>query len=233
MVSLPFHDRDDAARQLAAALVHHRGNQPVVLAIPRGAVPMGRLVADALEGELDVVLVRKLGAPYDPEFAIGAVDEYGEVTRSGHAALAGASEAYVQREAQRQLELIRQRRAYYRPGQPPIPLVGRTVIVLDDGLATGATMLAALKAVRIQGPSWLVCAVPVAAQDSLAQVAPFADEVVCLARPWPFLSVGQHYRDFAGISDAQVVEVLARPAAAATAAQREVGGAGGGVGASR
>ena len=205
MGSLPFHDRDDAARQLAAALAHHRGNHPVVLAIPRGAVPMGRFVADALDGELDVVLVRKLGAPYDPEFAIGAVDEYGAVTRSGHAALAGASEAYVQREAQRQLELIRQRRDRYRPGQPPIPLAGRTVIVLDDGLATGATMLAALKAVRVQGPSWLVCAVPVAAQDSLAQVAPFADEVVFLARPWPFLSVGQHYRDFAGISDAQVI----------------------------
>lgn len=213
MVSLPFQDRDDAARQLAAALVHHRGNHPVVLAIPRGAVPMGRLVADALDGELDVVLVRKLGAPYDPEFAIGAVDESGAVTRSGHAALAGASEGYVQREAESQLALIRERRARYRPGQPAIPLGGRTVIVLDDGLATGATMLAALKAVRAHGPSWLVCAVPVAAADSLAQVAPFADEVVCLAKPWPFMAVGQHYRDFAGVTDAQVVELLARPAA--------------------
>lgn len=234
MTALPFEDRDDAARQLARALAHHRGTRPVVLAIPRGAVPMGRIVADALDGELDVVLVRKLGAPLNPEFAIGAVDEYGTITRSGHAALAGASEGYVQREAQRQLELIRQRRAHYRPGQPAIPLAGRTVIVLDDGLATGATMLAALKAVRVQGPDWLVCAVPVAAQDSLAEVAPFADEVVCLARPWPFLAVGQHYRVFDGISDAQVAEVLARAdartAAATPAAPRQANGTAGGLG---
>lgn len=209
MASLPFHDRDDAARQLADALARYRGTHPVILAIPRGAVPMGRIVADALDGELDVVLVRKLGAPFDPEFAIGAVDERGMVTRSDQAALAGANEAYIEREAQRQRALIRARRAQYRPGQPSVVLGGRTVIVLDDGLATGATMLAALKAARAQGPARLVCAVPVAAQDSLAQVAPFADEVVCLATPWPFLAVGQHYRNFDGISDAQVIAILA------------------------
>ncbi len=216
MASLPFLDRDDAARQLVVALMHFRGTHPVVLAIPRGAVPMGRIVADALDGELDVVLVRKLGAPFDPEFAIGAVDEDGAVTRSGHAALAGAGEAYVQREAQRQLAVIRERRAHYRPGQPAVEPGGRTVIVLDDGLATGATMLAALKSVRAHGPSWLVCAVPVAARDSLAQIAPFADEVVCLAKPWPFIAVGQHYRSFSDVSDAQVIELLAAPAMHAT-----------------
>ena len=208
MASLPFHDREDAARQLAVALAHFRGAHPVILAIPRGAVPMGRVVADALDGELDVVLVRKLGAPLDPEFAIGAVDEHGAVTLGEHPGWAGATDGYVQREAQRQLELIRSRRASYRPGRPATALAGRTVIVLDDGLATGATMSAALKYARAQRPQRLVCAVPVAAPDSLAQVATLADEVVCLATPWPFYAVGQHYRQFSGVSDAQVIEAL-------------------------
>lgn len=218
MVSLPFRDRDEAARQLAAALLRYRDAHPVVLAIPRGAVPMARIIADALHGELDVVLVRKLGAPGNPEFAIGAVDEQGRVTLGDHAGWVGADEAYLQREARDQLALIRERRAHYRPGQPPLDLAGRTVIVLDDGLATGATMMAALKSVRAQAPKWLVCAVPVAAADSLAQVAPLADDVVCLAKPRPFIAVGRHYLDFTGVTDAQVIDLLARPASGDAAA---------------
>lgn len=217
MVSLPFRDREDAARQLAVALGRYRGTHPVVLAIPRGAVPMGRVIADALDGELDVVLVRKLGAPGNPELAIGAVDERGQVLLSRHAAWAGADSDYVEREAAHQLALIRERRARYRPGHPGLALAGRTVIVLDDGLATGATMTAALQAVRAQGPAQLVCAVPVAAEDSLAQVARFADDVVCLATPWPFHAVGQYYLDFTGITDAEVAEIFARPTAAGVA----------------
>jgi predicted phosphoribosyltransferase/dienelactone hydrolase len=218
MVSLPFRDRDEAARQLAAALVRYRDAHPVVLAIPRGAVPMAKIIADALHGELDVVLVRKLGAPGNPEFAIGAVDEQGRVTLGDHAGWVGADEAYFQREAQHQLALFRERRAHYRPGQPPLDLAGRTVIVLDDGLATGATMMAALKSVRAQAPKWLVCAVPVAAADSLAQVAPLADDVVCLAKPRPFIAVGRHYLDFTGVTDAQVIDLLAGPASGDAAA---------------
>lgn len=212
MVSLPFLDRDDAARRLVAALAKYRGSKPVILAIPRGAVPMGRIVANALGGELDVVLVRKLGAPGNPEFAIGAVDEQGAVMLGEYAARAGANHAYVQREAQRQLALIRERRATYRPGQPSLALAGRTVIVLDDGLATGSTMIAALKAVRAQRPGRLVCAVPVAAPDSLAQVAQFADDVVCLATPRPFHAVGGYYLNFNSVTDAQVIDLLAAPA---------------------
>ncbi|WP_231381811.1 alpha/beta fold hydrolase [Rhodanobacter sp. OR87] len=213
MVSLPFLDRDDAGRQLADALAHYRGTQPVVLAIPRGAVPMGLVVADALGGELDVVLVRKLGAPGNPEFAIGAVDEHGSVLLNEYAAEAGADTAYTRRVAQRELALIRERRARYRPGRPATVLAGRMVIVVDDGLATGATMVAALRAVRAQGPARLVCAVPVAAADSLARVSALADEVVCLATPRPFHAVGSHYLDFDSVADEEVIALLAGPAA--------------------
>lgn len=211
MILLPFHDRDHAARQLAVALAPYQAARPVVLAIPRGAVPMGRIIADSLGGDLDVVLVRKLGAPGNPELAIGAVDERGQVMLNDYAAQTGADDAFVHAEVQRQLALIRQRRAQYRPGHAALPLAGRTVIVVDDGLATGSTMIAALKSVRAQGPARLVCAVPVAAHSSLAQVARLADDVVCLVTPSSFVAVGQHYLDFAAVTDAQVIEALATP----------------------
>src|SRR5574337_956336 len=192
MVSLPFLDREDAGRQLAVALAHYRGAQPLVLAIPRGAVPIGRIVAEALDGELDVVLVRKLGAPGNPEFAIGAVDEQGAVLLNEDAAQVGASDAYVRQIAQRELALIRARRACYRPGH---------------------TLVAALQAVRAQGPARLVCAVPVAASDSLERVAALVDETVCLATPRPFYAVGQYYLEFTGVTDDEVIDLLARSAA--------------------
>ena len=213
MSPLPFRDRDDAARQLVAALQEYRGSNPVVLAIPRGAVPMGRIISDALGGELDVVLVRKLGAPGNPELAIGAVDERGVAILADHAAWTGADDEYIERETRRQLELIRERRSRYRPGKAAIPLAGRTVIVIDDGLATGSTMIAALQAARAQGPERLVCAVPVAAPDSLARVTRLADEIVCLAAPRSFMAVGAHYLDFSSVSDEQVIEILAEPPA--------------------
>jgi predicted phosphoribosyltransferase/predicted alpha/beta-hydrolase family hydrolase len=213
MVSLPFRNREAAARELASALGKFRGSKPVVLAIPRGAVPMAQTIAQALGGELDVVLVRKLGAPDNPEYAIGAVDERGVVMLNAQAEWAGANADYVAREARHQLALIRERRASYRPGRTPVELEGRTVIVVDDGLATGATMIAALQAVRARKPAVLVCAVPVAAADSLDSVRQFADEVVCLATPWPFGAVGRFYVDFAGVSDQEVIGVLAAAAA--------------------
>ncbi len=213
MVSLPFLDRDDAGRQLAMALARYRGSHPLVLAIPRGAVPIGRIVADALGGELDVVLVRKLGAPGNPEFAVGAVDEQGVVLLNEYAAQVGANDAYIRQIAQQELALIRERRAHYRPGQPAISLAGRTAIVIDDGLATGATMLVALQAVRAQGPARLVCAVPVAAPDSLERISGLADEIVCLATPHPFHAVGRYYLDFTGVTDEEVIALLAGPVA--------------------
>jgi predicted phosphoribosyltransferase len=207
-----FRDRIDAAERLVGALARFRGTNPLVLAIPRGAVPMGCIIADALEGELDVVLVRKLGAPGQPEFAIGAIDETGWAYVAEHADAAGARAEYVEREKAAQLATLRARRAQYTPARPPVDAAGRTVIVVDDGLATGATMIAALHAARAKHPARLVCAVPVAAPDSLSKVAPHADEVVCLDAPEGFYAVGQFYRSFGQVDDSEVTALLAEGA---------------------
>ena len=144
-----FEDRDDAARQLAARLQPYRDQHPLLLAIPRGAVPMAKLLADALGGEFDVVLVRKLRAPHHAETAIGAVDESGWTYLAPYAAAMGADQDYIEREKQTQLATIRARRESYTPIRPPLDPAGRLVIVVDDGLATGATMLAALHALPL------------------------------------------------------------------------------------
>jgi putative phosphoribosyl transferase len=204
-----FLDRADAGRQLARALHIYRGQHPLVLAIPRGGVPIGRVVADALDGELDVVLVRKLGAPGNPELAIGAVDEQGQVWLNEYAAATGADDAYVARESAGQLAVMRARRASYRPQAAAVDPAGRVVIVVDDGLATGATMHAALAAVRALGPARLVSAVPVAAPHSLGELAGQADDVVCLVAPPGFHAVGQFYHRFPAVSDEEVIDLLA------------------------
>jgi len=203
-----FKDRADATLALAQRLEAYRGTHPLVLAIPRGAVPMAQGIAQALDGEVDVVLVRKLGAPFSEEFAVGAVDESGNIYRAPHAARAGADDAYIQQEAERQLALLRRRRERYTPLRPPIDPAGRIVIVVDDGLATGATMIAALQAVRIRHPARLICAVPVAAPDSLEKVAALADEVVCLLAPPGFAAVGQFYSRFDQVEDDEVAAIL-------------------------
>ena len=208
--SVPFESRADAARQLAQALAHYRGRNPLVLAIPRGAVAMGRLLADELGGELDVVLVRKLRAPGSPEFAVGAVDESGWTYIADYAEREGADAAYLERERQLQLATLRKRRSQYTPARPPIGAEGRIVIVVDDGLATGASMIAALHAARAKQPQRLICAVPVAPPDSLELVQPLADEVVCLAAPAGFRAVGQFYRHFPQVEDEEVVALLSR-----------------------
>jgi len=204
-----FATRADAAEQLAAALAEYRGRNPLVLAIPRGAVGMAALLAEALRGEFDVVLVRKLRAPDNPELAVGAVDETGWTYIAPHAASAGADAAHLEREKRLQLETLRRRRARYTPARPPIDPAGRTAIVVDDGLATGASMIAALHAVRAKKPARLVCAVPVAPPDSLEQIRPHADEVICLTTPEDFMAVGQFYRHFEQVEDDEVVALLA------------------------
>lgn len=204
-----FADRTEAASLLAEALAKYRGQHPLVLAIPRGAVPIGALIVRRLEGELDLVLVRKLHAPGAPEFAIGAVDESGWVYLAPHATSVGANAGYVAEQKVLQMEELARRRELYTPGRPRISPAGRTVIVVDDGLATGATMIAALHAVRQQGPARLVCAVPVASPEAVRLVGEHADEVVCLDTPRRFRSVGQFYASFPQLEDAEVIALLA------------------------
>jgi predicted phosphoribosyltransferase len=204
-----FRDRSDAATQLAAALAGFRGKNPLVLAIPRGAVPMGKVLAEKLGGELDIVLVRKLPAPGSPEFAVGAVDESGWAYIAPYAREVGADDEYLHNEKARQMETLRKRRAEYTPHRAAHDAAGRIAIVVDDGLATGATMIAALHAVRARKPSRLVCAVPVAAPESLEKVRPYADEVVCLAAPPEFHAVSQFYGSFPQVEDEEVMRLLA------------------------
>ena len=205
-----FDSRLDAARRLAQALGAYKGRNPLVLAIPRGAVAMGAEIARLLEGELDVVLVKKLHAPGSPEFAVGAIDESGWTYVAGYAASAGADQAYLAREKDAELALLRRRRAQYTPARAPADPAGRVAIVVDDGIATGASMIAALHAVRAKQPARLVCAVPVAPAESLEQIRPYADELVCLETPGGFMAVGQFYRHFEQVEDDEVVALLAR-----------------------
>ena len=203
-----FADRIAAAGKLAQALSEYRGKNPLVLAIPRGAVPMAKVIAQQLNGEMDVVLVRKLRAPGNPEFAIGSVDESGWVYLTEYAGRAGADQDYVKSEVATQLETIRQRRAQYTPERPPVDPAGRIVIVIDDGLATGSTMIAALHALRNQKSAELICAVPVAPPETLKKLHGKADRIVCLSAPDNFYAVGQFYADFPQVTDDEVIACL-------------------------
>lgn len=203
-----FRDREQAASLLADRLSAYKGRNPLILAIPRGAVPMAKIVAEKLDGEFDVVLVRKLGAPGNPEFAIGAIDETGWAYLGPYADMAGAGADYIEQAKKHELETIRKRRAQYSPLHPPIDPQGRIVIVIDDGLATGSTMIAALHALRQRQPQKLVCAVPVAPPDTLEKIADKADEVVCLYAPANFQAVGQFYANFGQVADEEVIALL-------------------------
>jgi putative phosphoribosyl transferase len=204
-----FQDRDDAGRQLAAALLPMALADPVVLALPRGGVPVAAPIARALHCPLDLLLVRKIGAPTQHELAVAAVAE-GDALFVNEDILAhvGASGAYVEQEAQRQRAEIERRRALYLGGVAAVNIAGRTAVVVDDGIATGATMRAALQCLRQRHPARTVLAVPVAASDTLAAMRPLVDDLVCLSTPTPLHAVGAHYREFEQVLDAEVIALL-------------------------
>lgn len=206
-----FQDRQDSGQRLAKALVGYAGCRPVVLALPRGGVPVAYEIAKSLGVPLDLVLVRKIGAPGHSELAVGAVVD-GEspevVVNEDVASLLNLPEDYVSREAARQLQEIDRRRQLYLGGRPPPALAGRTVIVVDDGIATGATALAALQAIRRAKPEKLILAVPVAPSDSLDRLRAHADELVCLATPGAFGAISLYYADFHQVADDEVTGLL-------------------------
>jgi predicted phosphoribosyltransferase len=178
----------------------------LVLGVPRGALPMARIIADALGGELDVVLVHKLSHPESPELAIGAIDESGKAFVSEWAA--DLDPAYLVAEKKHQLEVLRRRRAAYTPLRAPIDPRGRIVIVVDDGIATGSTMIAALRAVRAKDPKILVGAVAVASTSAARAMRHECDAIVCLSVPREFYAVGQFFDDFGQVTDEDVIEIL-------------------------
>jgi putative phosphoribosyl transferase len=204
---MPFENRAQAGRLLARRLEKHRGQHPLVVAIPRGAVPMGKIVADALDGELDVVLVRKLRAPQNPELAIGSIDETGTVYLDPHTRDL-CDEPYLEEEQKIQWEVLKRRRQMYVPAGSPIDPAGRIVIVLDDGVATGSTMIAALRAMRARHPAKLIAATGVASAETLRLIGREADAVVCLETPAILYAIGYHFRDFSQVSDEEVIATL-------------------------
>ena len=193
---------------MADRLKAYSTQRPLVLAIPRGAVPIGTIVARQLGGDFDVVLVRKLRAPFEPEVAIGSVAESGWTYIAPYAAAVGADQDYIAEEKQKQMATIHSRRVQYTPIRAPIDPHGRVVIVVDDGLATGATMISALHSLRQRQPGKLVCAIPVASPETLEKIRPMADEVVCLQAPVNFQAVGQFYRHFPQVDDEEVIALL-------------------------
>ena len=208
-----FRDRTEAATRLAEGLASYKGQHPLVLGVPRGAVPMARIIADALDGDLDVVLVRKLRAPGQPELAIGAVDETGSVFAGGYIDI--ADEAYIRDEVDEQLQVLRARRELYTQAHPRVDPAGRIAIIVDDGIATGSSMVAAIHSLRARKAKKIVVAVGVAPPQTLARIRGEADDIVCLYAPTGFHAVGQFFADFSEVTDDMVMATLSRPPAAA------------------
>ena len=210
---MPFHNRKDAGSKLAAALAGYKDRKAVVLALPRGGVPVAAEVAAALGAPLDLVLVRKIGVPFQPELAMGAVIDGGApmiVRNEDVVRMAGVSEEEFKAVCDRELAEIERRRQRYLGDRNAVNVEGRPAIVVDDGIATGATIRAALRATRMRNPSSLVLAVPVAPTDSLAALRGEVDELICLENYENFGAIGYYYSDFRQVSDEEVIETLAR-----------------------
>jgi putative phosphoribosyl transferase len=210
-----FRNRADAGQQLSSRLMHLKVQAPVVLALPRGGVPVGFEIAQVLQAPLDLVMVRKIGSPWQPELAAAAVvdgDDPQIVENPDVMAMLRLTEDFIKTEAARELKEIERRRSLYLSGRTRIPLKGRAVILVDDGIATGATARAAMKAVRKAGAERVVLAVPVAPPETIAALRPDADEVVCLSQPAFFGGISQFYADFHQVGDNEVIDLLNRAA---------------------
>lgn len=221
MTPSTFADRSAAGRMLARKLARKNLADPVVLALPRGGVPVAAEIARGLKAPLDVVLVRKIGVPYQRELAAAAVVNGGAaeiVTNDDVMAMADLTRADIERLAKRELAEIERRRQAYLQGRERVPLEGRTLILVDDGIATGASVRAALVALRRRRPRALVLAVPVAPAETIAVLRPEVDDVVCLKMPEPFVAIGLYYRDFHQLSDEDVMRALTHVADAGPAA---------------
>jgi putative phosphoribosyl transferase len=204
-----FRDREDAAHKLAKKLKGRELHDPLVLAIPRGGVVTGAVLARELGADLDVVLSRKLRAPEQPELAIGAISEDGRVYLNHHAqAFLDLLEDYLAEERRHQLAEIARRKQLFRAVRPQASVAGRSVIVTDDGIATGSTMIAALQAVKPQQPREVIVAIPVASPDRLKEVRRWCDDVVCLLHPEAFWAIGQFYEEFTQVEDEQAIQLL-------------------------
>jgi len=207
-----FSDRSEAGRALAARLAEMKIADPVIFALPRGGVPVAAEVARALNAPLDLLLVRKIGVPWQPELALAAVvdgDDPQVVIDEEVQEQSGVSRTYIDGEAKEQLREIERRRAVYLQGRSPVAVENRTAIVVDDGIATGTTVRAALKALRRRKPARLILAVPVAPPETIDALAADVDQIVCLEQPSPFYAIGLYYIDFHQVSDEEVMAALA------------------------
>lgn len=205
---MTFRNREDAAQRLVERLERYRGQQPLVLGIPRGGMPMARLIADRLGGDLDVMLVHKLRAPFQPELAVGSIDEAGRVYMAPFAEDLALDAQELEAEQRAQLALLRRRRERYTAAHPRVGAANRTVILVDDGLATGSTAIAAVRAARAERAARVVVAVGVAPPATLSRLRQEADDVVCLHAPAAFGAVGEFFDDFSEVTDDDVVEIL-------------------------
>ena len=211
--ALPFVDRTEAGRALGRRLASLQPADPVVLALPRGGVPVALEVARALNAPLDLLLVRKIGVPFQRELAVAAVMDGAEpviVVDEPIRAETGVQQAYIDQQARLELAEIERRRRVYLGGRAPLPVEGRTAIVVDDGIATGTTVRAAIKGLRQRRPARIVLAVPVAPPETVAQLEREVDDLVCLAQPEMFGAIGLFYIDFHQLSDDEVVRALAQ-----------------------
>lgn len=206
---LGFRDRIDAGQRLADTLQKHDIDGDIVLAIPRGGLPVGREVADALELPLDIVVTSKIGAPYNPEFAIGAVASDGSMWLNDDLIdRLGVTDEYIERERERELETARRKAERYREGGEAPDVTNKTVLIVDDGVATGSTAIAAVRVIREKGAGKIVVAVPVGPYETITELEEEADEVICVSTPASFYAVGQFYDHFEQVSDEKAMEYL-------------------------